>query len=69
MMKQFIYTLFLVLCINSLLQAQPFPAQIKYDKGMQPGLKLELPYTTVVSGLKPISSSFFKMVASETSVV
>ena len=49
MMKQFIYTLFLVLCINSLLQAQPFPAQIKYDKGMQPGLKLELPYTTEVS--------------------
>ena len=49
MMKQFIYTLFLVLCINSLLQAQPFSAQIKYDKGMQPGLKLELPYTTEVS--------------------
>ncbi len=48
-MKQFIYTLFLVLCINSLLQAQPFAAQINYDKNMQPGLKLELPYTTAVS--------------------
>lgn len=48
-MKQIIYTLFLVLCVNSLLQAQPFPAQIKYDKDMQPGLKLELPYTTKVS--------------------
>lgn len=48
-MKQFIYTLFLVLSFNSLLQAQPFSAQIKYDKDMQPGLKLELPYTTDVS--------------------
>jgi len=48
-MKQFIYTLLLLFCINSLLQAQPFAAQIKYDKVMQPGLKLELPYTTEVS--------------------
>ena len=48
-MKKFIYTLLLVLCINSLLQAQPFAAQINYDKAMQPGLKLELPYTTEVS--------------------
>ena len=48
-MKQFFYTLFLVFSINGLLQAQPFAAQIKYDKGMQPGLKLELPYTTEVS--------------------
>ena len=48
-MKQFIYTLLLLLSINSLLQAQPFAAQINYDKGMQPGLKLELPYTTEVS--------------------
>lgn len=48
-MKQTIFTLILLLCINGLLQAQSFPAQVKYDKDMQPGLKLELPYSTAVS--------------------
>ena len=62
-MKQFIYSLFLVLCINNVLQAQPFAAQIKYDKVMQPGLKLELPYTTEVSEatiLKKLEAIGFK---------
>lgn len=62
-MKQFIYTLLLALCINSALQAQPFAAQIKYDKVMQPGLKLELPYTTEVSEatiLKKLEAIGFK---------
>ncbi len=62
-MKQFIYTLLLVLCIHSLLQAQPFAAQIKYDKVMQPGLRLELPFTTEVSEatiLKKLADIGFK---------
>ena len=49
MIKQFIYTAFLLLCVNGFLAAQSFPSQIKYDKDMQPGLKLELPYTSKVS--------------------
>ncbi len=48
-MKKIIYILLLLFCTNSVLQAQPFAAQINYDKAMQPGLKLELPYTTEVS--------------------
>ena len=49
MAKQFFYMVFLLFTINNGSQAQSFPAQIKYDKDMQSGLKLELPYTTQVA--------------------
>ena len=49
MIKQFIYVLLLISGINSQLQAQSFSSQVKYDKEMQPGLKLELPYSSSVA--------------------
>ena len=49
MAKQLFYMVFLLFSINSRSQAQSFPAQVKYDKDMQSGLKLELPYTTQVA--------------------